>query len=99
MEIVPLGGLGQFGMNATLLRSGAQAAVVDAGMMFPSGEFWGIDAILPDVTAYLADATRLVAIVLTHGHDDHIGGVPRLMQETDCPVYGARMTGGGVKAG
>ena len=93
VDIVPLGGLGQFGMNCTLLRSGADCAVIDAGMMFPPADLWGIDAILPDVAGFLqAEGGRLGAIVLTHGHDDHIGGVARLLQSTDAPVYGSEMT-------
>lgn len=111
VDIVPLGGLGQFGMNCTLLRSGAECAVVDAGMMFPTADQWGVDAILPDVSRFLSGGyqksaptrpetspARLAAIVLTHGHDDHIAGVPRLMQEFDCPVYGSEMTLGLLRA-
>lgn len=99
VDIVPLGGLGQFGMNCTLLRSGDDCVVVDVGMMFPPADFWGIDAILPDVAAFLTSGgASLRAIVLTHGHDDHIGGVTRLMQESDAPVYGSAMTLGLLKA-
>lgn len=99
VDIVPLGGLGQFGMNCTLLRSGTDCAVIDVGMMFPPADFWGIDAILPDVAAFLTSGgAQLAAIVLTHGHDDHIGGVARLMQESEAPVYGSEVTLGLLRA-
>jgi ribonuclease J len=99
VDVVPQGGLGQFGMNCTLVRSGDDCAVVDCGMMFPPAELWGIDAILPDVAGFLgAEGGRLAAIVLTHGHDDHIGGIARLMQSSDAPVYGSDMTLGLLRA-
>ncbi len=92
VEIVPIGGLGQFGMNCTLIRSGGEAIVVDVGMAFPPGDAWGIDAIVPDLGTVLGPGCRAAAIVLTHGHEDHIGGVSRAMMVTDCPVYGSDVT-------
>src|SRR5438093_631390 len=92
VDIIPIGGLGQFGMNCTLLRAGDEVAVVDAGMMFPPGDFWGVDAIVPDLGSFLSGGARVVAIGLTHGHDDHIGGAGHLMEQTHCPVYGSDLT-------
>ena len=92
VEVIPVGGLGRFGMNCTLIRSGDDVLIIDAGLMFPQGGSWGVDAIIPDLSIFLGDGPRPAAIVLTHGHDDHIGGVPFLMATTECPVYGSDLT-------
>ena len=77
LEIVPLGGLGEFGMNMMALTWGGTTIVVDAGVMFPDPDLLGVDRIIPDLT-YLQQRTRVAALVLTHGHEDHIGGVPHV---------------------
>src|SRR5712691_4101855 len=92
VDIIPLGGLGQFGMNCTLLRAGNDVAIIDAGMAFPAADLWGFDAIVPDLGRFLESGVRVSAIVLTHGHEDHIGGVPYVMERTSCPVYGSDLT-------
>lgn len=92
VEIIPFGGVGQFGMNCTILRAGDDAIVVDAGMAFPAGENWGVDAIVPDLGELLDSGVGVLAVVLTHGHEDHIGGLPYVFQKTSCPVYGSDMT-------
>jgi len=92
LQIVPLGGLGEFGMNMTALRFGDDIIVIDSGMMFPDAELLGVDLVMPDLT-YLKDNQPFVrALVLTHGHEDHIGAVPYFLSEIDVPVYGTDFT-------
>src|SRR4249919_2131808 len=91
LEIVPLGGLGEFGMNMLALTWGETTIVVDAGVMFPDPELLGVDLIIPDLT-YLQQRGRVAALVLTHGHEDHIGGVPFVMPYIDGRVYGTPLT-------
>jgi ribonuclease J len=92
LQIVPLGGLGEFGMNMTALRFGDDIIVIDSGMMFPEAELLGVDLVMPDLT-YLKENQQCVrALVLTHGHEDHIGAVPYFLGEIDVPVYGTDFT-------
>ena len=91
LEVVPLGGLGEFGMNMMALTWGETTIVVDAGVMFPDPELLGVDRIIPDLT-YLQQKGRVAALVLTHGHEDHIGGVPHVLPLVDGPVYGTPLT-------
>src|SRR5438270_1391390 len=90
LEVVPLGGLGEFGMNMLALTWDETTIVVDAGVMFPDPELLGVDRIIPDLT-YLQQK-RVAALVLTHGHEDHIGGVPHVLPYVDGPVYGTPLT-------
>src|SRR5438045_5216629 len=91
LEIVPLGGLGEFGMNMLALTWGETTIVVDAGVAFPDPELLGVDLIIPDLT-YLQQKGRVAALVLTHGHEDHIGGVPYVAPYVDGPIYGTPLT-------
>jgi len=91
LEIVPLGGLGEFGMNMLALSWGETTIVVDAGVMFPDPELLGVDRIIPDL-AYLEQKGRVSALVLTHGHEDHIGGVPHVAPLVDGPIYATPLT-------
>jgi ribonuclease J len=87
---IPLGGLGEFGMNMLALRSGDDIIVIDAGLMFPEQELLGVDIVIPDIT-YLKQNKRMVrAIVLTHGHEDHIGAIPYILGDLDVPIYGTQ---------
>jgi ribonuclease J len=89
---IPLGGLGEFGMNMIVFRYGDDIIVVDAGMMFPESELLGVDLVIPDIT-YLKQNRHLVrAIVLTHGHEDHIGALPYILRDLNVPIYGTRFT-------
>jgi ribonuclease J len=92
LQIIPLGGLGEFGMNMTAIRYGDDIIVVDAGMMFPDAELLGVDLVMPDLTYLKENQAHLRALVLTHGHEDHIGGVPYFLTELDVPVYGTAFT-------
>jgi ribonuclease J len=90
LEVVALGGLGEFGMNMLALTWGETTLLVDAGVMFPDPDLLGVDRIIPDLT-YLQNR-RPAALVLTHGHEDHIGGVPHVLPIVDGPIYGTPLT-------
>lgn len=92
LQIVPLGGCGEFGMNCTAVRWGDDIIVIDAGMMFPEAELLGVDVVVPDITYLRENREHVRAIVLTHGHEDHIGAVPWILSELNIPVYGTEFT-------
>ncbi len=91
LEIIPLGGLGEFGMNLMLYRWGDDCLIVDAGMMFPGDYLPGVAFVLPDLS-FLNAAGHLCGVVLTHAHEDHIGAIPYLLDRHDVPVWGSRYT-------
>src|SRR5687768_8847850 len=92
LEIVPLGGLGEFGMNMMAVSWEDTTILIDAGVMFPDPDQLGVDLIVPDLSYVEARRAHVKALVLTHGHEDHIGGVPYVMPLFDGPVYGTAMT-------
>jgi len=92
LRFIPLGGVGTFGMNCAVLQWSESFILIDAGIKFPQGNFPGVDLFLPDFTHVLENADRLKAIILTHGHDDHIGALPFLLSQIDVPVYGTAFT-------
>ncbi|HUI74241.1 MAG TPA: ribonuclease J [Candidatus Acidoferrum sp.] len=89
---IPLGGLGEFGMNMLALRLGEDIIVIDAGMMFPESELLGIDLVIPDISYLKQNRAHVRAIVLTHGHEDHIGALPYILRDLNVPIYGTRFT-------
>jgi ribonuclease J len=96
LEIVALGGLGEFGMNLMVYRFGDDCLIVDAGMMFPGAEHLGVDVVVPNME-FLEDCGTIHGVLLTHGHEDHIGALPFLLARRDVPVYGAPYTLGLVR--
>jgi ribonuclease J len=92
LTAIPLGGLGEFGMNMMALRYGDDILVIDAGMMFPESELLGVDLVIPDITYLKQNRAHVRAIVLTHGHEDHIGALPYILRDLNVPVYGTRFT-------
>src|SRR5438876_9987896 len=92
LQVMPLGGLGEFGMNMTAIRYGGDIIVIDSGMMFPEAELLGVDLVMPDLTFLKENQRYIRAVVLTHGHEDHIGAVPYFLTEIDVPVYGTAFT-------
>ena len=92
LEIIPLGGIGEFGMNCTLLRFGDEMIVVDAGMGFPEESVYGVDISIPDFEILEEFRDEITAIVLTHGHEDHLGALPYILKKFNVPVYASRFT-------
>lgn len=92
LQVIPLGGVLEIGKNMTAFRCKDQILVVDAGLMFPEEEMLGVDIVIPDITYLEENADKVVAIVLTHGHEDHIGAVPYVLRRLDVPVYGTPLT-------
>ena len=92
LKIIPLGGLGEFGMNCLALRWEDDIIVIDAGLMFPESELLGVDIVVPDITYLIENKAHVRAIILTHGHQDHIGGLPWFLSELKVPVYGTEFT-------
>src|SRR5215813_12475377 len=98
LRVVPLGGLGEIGLNLLVLECGDTAIAIDCGVMFPDEQMLGIDVAIPDVTHLRTLGRRLQAIFLTHGHEDHIGALPYVLGEFDVPVYGTPLTIGFVRS-
>jgi ribonuclease J len=92
LRIIPLGGLGEFGMNCTALRWQDEIIVIDAGLMFPEEELLGVDIVVPDISYLTENREKVRGIILTHGHEDHIGGLPWILSELNVPVYGTEFT-------
>jgi ribonuclease J len=89
---VPLGGLGEFGMNCMAVRWGDDIIVIDAGLMFPEAELLGVDIVVPDISYLIENRQKVRGIVLTHGHEDHIGALPWVLSELNVPVWGTEFT-------
>jgi ribonuclease J len=92
LHLIPLGGLGEFGMNCMAVRWGDEIIVIDAGLMFPESELLGVDIVVPDISWLVANREKVRGIVLTHGHEDHIGGLPWVLSELKVPVFGTEFT-------
>ncbi|MCA9875959.1 MAG: ribonuclease J [Ardenticatenaceae bacterium] len=97
LKIIPLGGLGEIGKNMTLLEYGRNQIIVDCGVMFPESDMYGIDLVLPQFDYVVENQDILRGIVLTHGHMDHIGGLPYLLERVNAPIYGTALTIGMVE--
>ena len=97
LKIMALGGLDEIGKNLYVYEYGKDILVVDCGMGFPDEDMYGIDVVIPDITYLVQNKERIRGIVLTHGHEDHIGAMPYVMSRLDCPVYATRLTAGLVR--
>ncbi len=97
LRIIPLGGLGEIGKNMTLLEYGRNQIIIDCGVMFPESDMYGIDLVLPQFDYVVENQDTLRGIVLTHGHQDHIGGLPYLLERVNAPIYGTALTLGMVE--
>ena len=92
LKIIPLGGLGEIGKNMTAYEFGGDIIVVDCGMGFPDEDMYGVDIVLPDISYLKANAEKIRGLILTHGHEDHIGAVPYVLKEIDMPIYTTPLT-------
>ncbi|HEY6769779.1 MAG TPA: ribonuclease J [Candidatus Sulfotelmatobacter sp.] len=92
LQIIPLGGLGEFGMNCMAVRWGDDIIVIDAGLMFPEAELLGVDIVVPDISYLTENRDKVRGIVLTHGHEDHIGALPWILADLNVPVWGTEFT-------
>jgi len=97
LQIIPLGGIGEIGKNMYVIRYEDEIIVIDSGLSFPSDEMFGIDVVIPDVAYLLENREKIKGIVLTHGHEDHIGALPYVLAQLNVPVYGTKLTLGLVE--
>ncbi len=91
LKIIPLGGLEQIGMNITAFEYEDSIIVVDCGLAFPEDDMFGIDSVIPDVSYLQDNIDKVKGFVITHGHEDHIGALPYILQKVNVPVYGTRL--------
>ncbi len=92
LKVIPLGGLGEIGLNMMVIEYGDSMIVIDAGLMFPEDNMLGIDIVIPDFSYLRENRERLKALIVTHGHEDHIGAIPFLLREFRLPIYGTALT-------
>lgn len=92
VKIIPLGGLGQIGMNITAFECNNQILIVDCGLAFPDEDMLGIDLVIPDITYLKDNASKIRGLVITHGHEDHIGAIPYFEKELNVPIYATKLT-------
>lgn len=92
LKIIPLGGLDEIGKNLTVFEYGDEIIIVDCGLAFPEQDMLGIDVVIPDFTYLTKNASKVKAIIITHGHEDHIGGIPYILKELNIPIYASKLT-------
>ena len=97
LKIIPLGGLDEIGKNITILEYGKDMIAIDCGVSFPEEDMYGVDLVIPDFSYLAANQKKLKGVFITHGHEDHIGSVPYLMRDVNCPIHGTAMTNGLIR--
>ena len=97
LRIIPLGGISEIGKNLTVLEYGEDILMIDCGLAFPDEDMLGVDLVIPDVSYLEANADRIRGLVLTHGHEDHIGAIPYILRQINPEIYGTRLTLGILK--
>ncbi|MEG2525533.1 MAG: ribonuclease J, partial [Oscillospiraceae bacterium] len=98
LRIIPLGGLGEIGKNMTMYEAGNDRFIVDCGLCFPDDEMLGVDIVIPDFSYVVEKKDSIRGLIVTHGHEDHIGAIPYLLKEMDIPIYGTKLTIGLIEA-
>jgi ribonuclease J len=91
VKLIPLGGLNEVGKNVTILEYKNDIMIIDCGLSFPNDEMFGIDIVIPDFSYLIKNREKVKGMILTHGHEDHIGGIPYLLKDLDVPIYGTRL--------
>ncbi len=97
LKVIPLGGIGEIGKNMTIFEYGNDIVILDCGISFPEEDMLGIDLVIPDISYLHKNKEKIRGIVLTHGHEDHIGALPYFLKQINVPVYGTRLTIGLVE--
>ena len=92
VKIIPLGGLSEIGMNITLIEDGDDIIIVDCGIAFPSEDLLGVDLVIPDISYLKKNISKVRGMVVTHGHEDHIGAIPYIISDLNVPIYGTKLT-------
>ena len=97
IHIYPLGGLGEVGKNMTVYECNGDMIIVDCGLVFPDSDMYGVDMVIPDFTFVVQNKDKIKGLLITHGHEDHIGSIPYLLQKFDLAIYGTRLTCGLIR--